>query len=167
RSEDEEAETFEESDEEFDIFGELPEIELFKFNKENYINAQITLENEIVNQLIPSSLPLSSTTLVEEVNELSYILDLTIYKNFSPCVLIDYFNNKLQICGQTTNVRNICHCELGCKNHLWNIWRKNIQIPCIGLYTCDAIYKYQGISKIVFDDASTVRYICNNCYESY
>ncbi|RHZ83735.1 hypothetical protein Glove_88g40 [Diversispora epigaea] len=121
-SEDEEAETFEESDEESDIFGELPEIELFKFNEENYINAQIALENEIVNQLsdenedfedqeilsVPSPSPLSSTTPVEEVNELSYILDPTIYKNFSPCVLIDYFNNKLQTCGQTTNVRNIC-----------------------------------------------------------
>ncbi|RHZ51289.1 hypothetical protein Glove_481g108 [Diversispora epigaea] len=247
-SEDKEAETFEESDEESDIFGELPEIELFKFNEENYINAQIALENEIVNQLsdenedfedqeilsVPSPSPLSSTTPVEEVNELSYILDPTIYKNFSPCVLIDYFNNKLQTCGQTTNVRNICqlvgtwqidenailnyqskgiplgvcmnhfnydqknynaYCKqlrkpeqseirrrrclfcfqnfhffsrgLGCKNHLWNIWGKNIQIPCIGLYTCDAIHKYQDISKIVFDDASTVRYICNNCYESY
>ncbi|RHZ82243.1 hypothetical protein Glove_110g120 [Diversispora epigaea] len=46
-----ETEIFEEFDEESDIFGEFPEIELFKFNEKNYINTQIVLENEIVNQL--------------------------------------------------------------------------------------------------------------------
>ncbi|RHZ83717.1 hypothetical protein Glove_88g39 [Diversispora epigaea] len=217
-SEDEEAETFEESDEESDIFGELPEIELFKFNEENYINAQIALENEIVNQLsdenedfedqeilsVPSPSPLSSTTPVEEVNELSYILDPTIYKNFSPCVLIDYFNNKLQTCGQTTNVRNICQLvgtwqidenailnyqskgiPLGvCMNH-FNYNQKNHNAYCKQLRKPEqseirrrrCLFCFQNfhffsrglgcISKIVFDDALTVQYICNNCYESY
>ncbi|RHZ68812.1 hypothetical protein Glove_293g8 [Diversispora epigaea] len=178
---DEKVKIFEESDKESDIFGELPKIELFKFNKENYINIQIALENEIVNQLsdenknfenqkillVPSPLLLFLTTPMKKINKLSYILDPTIYKNFSPCVLINCFNNKLQTCSQITNVKNICQLVRTWQIDENNIWEKNIQIPCIGLYTCDVIHKYQGIFKIVFNNTLTVRYICNNCYESY
>ena len=50
---------------------------------------------------------------------------------------------------------------------MWNIWEKHVQIPCIGLYTCNAVNEYQGISKRIFDDISAVRYVCYSCYESY
>ncbi|RGB22278.1 hypothetical protein C1646_822616, partial [Rhizophagus diaphanus] len=58
-------------------------------------------------------------------------------------------------------------CEIGCKDHLWKIWEKYIQIPCVGLYIYNAIHECQGISQQIFDDVSTIRYICYNCYESY
>ena len=49
----------EESDEESDTswmsFNELPDIELFEFSEENYINAQIALEKEVVDQLSDES----------------------------------------------------------------------------------------------------------------
>uniref|UniRef100_U9UC90 Uncharacterized protein n=1 Tax=Rhizophagus irregularis (strain DAOM 181602 / DAOM 197198 / MUCL 43194) TaxID=747089 RepID=U9UC90_RHIID len=47
------------------------------------------------------------------------------------------------------------------------MWGKYIQIPCVGLYTCNAVHECQGISQRIFDDVSTIRYICYNCYESY
>ncbi|GBC30322.2 hypothetical protein GLOIN_2v1785590 [Rhizophagus irregularis DAOM 181602=DAOM 197198] len=56
---------------------------------------------------------------------------------------------------------------IGCKDHLWKMWGKYIQIPCVGLYTCNAVHECQGISQRIFDDVSTIRYICYNCYESY
>ncbi len=238
----------EESDEESDTswmsFNELPDIELFEFSEENYINAQIALEKEVVDQLSDESEDFENQEVppppppplipLEEANEPAYGLNPTINTNFSPCILVDYLDNKLQMCGQTTNVRNICQlvgtwqidenailefqskeiplgvcmnhfnydqknhnayikqlrkpeqseicrrrclfCSknfyffsrgVGCKDHLWKIWGKHIQIPCVGLYTCNAVHKCQGISKRIFDDISTVRYICYNYYESH
>ncbi|CAB5382665.1 unnamed protein product [Rhizophagus irregularis] len=45
---------------------------------------------------------------VEDANEPVYRLNPAMYTNFSPCILIDYLDNKLQTCGQTKNVRNLC-----------------------------------------------------------
>ena len=234
-----------ESDTTSEFFVELPKLQLFEFSEENYIKAQIALEREFVDQLSDENeedfdadsknqeVPLPPIP-IEETNEPVYKPNPTVKANFSPCVLIDYLDNKLQMCGQTGNVRNICQlvgtwqidedailrfeskgislgvcmnhfnydqknhnayikqlrspeqseicrrrCLLcfknfyffsrgaGCKDHLWRIWGKYIQIPCIGLYSCNAVHECQDISKRIFDDVSTVRYICYNCYESH
>jgi hypothetical protein len=237
----------EETEEDFDTsFDELSELEIFEFNENNYINAQKNaLEQEVVDYLSDENeeefdiyenqeVPPPLLTPVEDTNDPVYRLNPTMHTNFSPCILVDYLDNKLQTCGQTKNVRNICQligiwqvdenavseyqskgiplgvcmnhfnydqknhnsltkqlrspeqseisrrrCLLcsknfhffsrgvGCKDHLWKIWGKYIQIPCVGLYTCNAVHEYQGISQRIFDDVSTIRYICYNCYESY
>ena len=224
---------------------EYSELELFEFNEENYIKAQMSLKRNDVDQLSDENeddfdnfeQEASLTPLIppiEEINEPTYSLDPTANTRFSPCVLIDYIDDKLQTCGQTKNIKNICQlvgtwqidekaaleyqskgiplgvcmnhfnydqknhdahakqlrkpeqsvvcrrrclfcsknfyffsCGVGCKNHLWNIWEKHVQIPCIGLYTCNAVNEYQGISKRIFDDISAVRYVCYSYYESY
>jgi len=55
---------------------------------------------------------------------------------------------------------------IGCKEHSWNVFRKNIQIPCIGLFTCNSLHECQGIAKRNFDEVGIMRYICCECYES-
>ncbi|UZO23402.1 uncharacterized protein OCT59_015742 [Rhizophagus irregularis] len=45
---------------------------------------------------------------VKDANEPVYGLNPAMYTNFSPCILVDYLDNKLQTCGQTKNVRNLC-----------------------------------------------------------
>jgi hypothetical protein len=98
----------EETKEEFDTsFDELSELEIFEFNERNYINAQNALEQEVVDyssdenekefgvyedqEVLPPP--------VEDANEPVYRLNPAMHTNFSPCILVDYLNNKLQICG--------------------------------------------------------------------
>ncbi|GBC44526.2 hypothetical protein GLOIN_2v1785590 [Rhizophagus irregularis DAOM 181602=DAOM 197198] len=233
----------EETEEDLDTsFDELSELEIFEFNEKNYINAQNALEQEVVEYSSDENEEEFGTyedqevppPPVEDANEPVYRLNPAMYTNFSPCILIDYLDNKLQTCGQTKNVRNLCQlvgvwqidenavseyqskgiplgvcmshfnydqknhnafikqlrnpeqseisrrrcllCSknfhffsrgIGCKDHLWKMWGKYIQIPCVGLYTCNAVHECQGISQRIFDDVSTIRYICYNCYESY
>ncbi|GET53834.1 hypothetical protein GLOIN_2v1782374 [Rhizophagus irregularis DAOM 181602=DAOM 197198] len=104
---------------------------------------------------------------VKDANEPVYGLNPAMYTNFSPCILVDYLDNKLQTCGQTKNVRNLCQLVgvwqidenavseyqskgiplgvrgIGCKDHLWKMWGKCIQIPCVSLYTCNAVHECQ------------------------
>ncbi|GBC20034.2 hypothetical protein GLOIN_2v1785590 [Rhizophagus irregularis DAOM 181602=DAOM 197198] len=233
----------EETEEDLDTsFDELSELEIFEFNEKNYINAQNALEQEVVEYSSDENEEEFGTyedqevppPPVEDANEPVYRLNPAMYTNFSPCILIDYLDNKLQTCGQTKNVRNLCQlvgvwqidenavseyqskgiplgvcmshfnydqknhnafikqlrnpeqseisrrrcllCSknfhffsrgIGCKDHLWKMWGKYIQIPCVGLYTCNAVHECQGISQRIFDDVSTIQYICYNCYESY
>ncbi|CAI2189800.1 19463_t:CDS:2, partial [Funneliformis geosporum] len=51
------------------------------------------------------STSVSPSVLVEET---AYNLDPAVNTHFLPCVLIDYIDNELQTCGQTTNLKNIC-----------------------------------------------------------
>ncbi|POG64839.1 hypothetical protein GLOIN_2v1782374 [Rhizophagus irregularis DAOM 181602=DAOM 197198] len=202
----------EETEEDLDTsFNELSELKLFEFNEKNYINVQNALEQEVVKYLSDENEEEFGTyedqevppPPVEDANKPVYRLNPAMYTNFSPCILVDYLDNKLQTCGQTKNVRNLCQLVgvwqidvvseyqskgiprgIGCKDHLWKMWGKYIQIPCVGLYTCNAVYECQGFGlklnikdrfqtetwnskQQIFDDVSTIRYICYNCYESY
>jgi hypothetical protein len=111
----------EETEEDFDTsFDELSELEIFEFNENNYINAQKNaLEQEVVDYLSDENeeefdiyenqeVPPPLLTPVEDTNDPVYRLNPTMHTNFSPCILVDYLDNKLQTCGQTKNVRNIC-----------------------------------------------------------
>ena len=117
------SEDFEEdSDEDSDTIDELSELEVFEFNENNYINAQMILEQESADYLSDKNeedfdayksdyeyqVPLPPLLLVEEMNDPVCKLNPTTCTNFSPCILVDYIDDKLQTCGQTENVRNIC-----------------------------------------------------------
>ncbi|CAG8673229.1 6511_t:CDS:2, partial [Funneliformis caledonium] len=136
------------SDNEFDItselFDELPKLQLFEFNEENYIKAQMALEQEFVDQLSDENeedfdadkvdsknqeVSLLSIP-VEEANEPVYRLNPTVNANFSPCVLIDYLDNKLQTCDQTVNVRNICQTIDTRKTVMWNLVHELLSAFC-------------------------------------
>ncbi|RHZ48801.1 hypothetical protein Glove_541g10 [Diversispora epigaea] len=238
-----------ESNESCYSFNELSELNVFEYNKENYTKAFLASEQKTSNkndeneedyeeynidseiQEVTSQETIQSELSIE--NEPVIQLDSTSKTNFSPCVLFDYINNKLQMCGQIAS-RNICQligtwqidnkavsefqskgiplgvcmnhfnydqknhnaftkqlrriessevrrrrcllcfknnyffsCGIGCKEHLWKIWEKHIQVACIGLYTCNAIHACQGVSEKVLEEVPTVRYICYSCYESY
>ncbi|RGB21906.1 hypothetical protein C1646_777027 [Rhizophagus diaphanus] len=156
----------EETEEEFDTsFDELSDNE----NKEEF---DIYKDQEV---------PLPS---VEDANEPVYRLNPAIHTNFSPFgtwqidenavseyqskeiplgVCMNHFNyDQKNYNAFTKQFRGI-----GCKDHLWKIWEKYIQIPCVGLYICNAVHECQGNSQQIFDNISTIRYICYNCYESY
>ena len=57
-------------------------------------------------------------------------------------------------------------CGVGCKEHSWNVFRKNIQIPCIELFTCNSLHECQGIAKRNFDEIGIMWYICYEYDES-
>ncbi|RHZ83702.1 hypothetical protein Glove_88g136 [Diversispora epigaea] len=115
---------------------EFPELELFEYNKENYVKALMALEKETIKQFSDESENLEEQfndesenleidfeiqvsqeilsnqkpveeELVEEENEPVFKLDSTLKTQFSACVLIDYIDGKLQTCNQTAN-KNIC-----------------------------------------------------------
>ncbi|RGB28413.1 hypothetical protein C1646_819145 [Rhizophagus diaphanus] len=107
----------EETEEEFvTSFDKLSELEIFEFNERNYINMQNALEQEVVDYLSDENKEEFGIyedqevppPPVEDANEPVYKLNPAIHTNFSPCILVDYLDNKLQTCGQTKNVRNIC-----------------------------------------------------------
>ncbi|PKY59923.1 hypothetical protein RhiirA4_491260, partial [Rhizophagus irregularis] len=107
----------EETEEDLDTsFDELSELEIFEFNEKNYINAQNALEQEVVEYSSDENEEEFGTyedqevppPPVEDANEPVYGLNPAMYTNFSPCILVDYLDNKLQTCGQTKNVRNLC-----------------------------------------------------------
>ncbi|PKK56058.1 hypothetical protein RhiirC2_800841, partial [Rhizophagus irregularis] len=89
------------------------------------------------------------------------------YTNFSPCILIDYLDNKLQTCGQTKNVRNLCQLV-----EVWQIDENAVSeyqskgIP-LGVYWTDDKWKEIGEKlgnevwnsrKIVTDKKSEIQY---------
>ncbi|GBC53627.1 uncharacterized protein OCT59_004141 [Rhizophagus irregularis] len=107
----------EETEEDLDTsFNELSELKLFEFNEKNYINVQNALEQEVVKYLSDENEEEFGTyedqevppPPVEDANKPVYRLNPAMYTNFSPCILVDYLDNKLQTCGQTKNVRNLC-----------------------------------------------------------
>ncbi|EXX71111.1 hypothetical protein RirG_081450 [Rhizophagus irregularis DAOM 197198w] len=107
----------EETEEDLDTsFDEFSELEIFEFNEKNYINAQNALEQKVVEYSSDENEEEFGTYEVQEVppppvkdaNEPVYELNPAMYTNFSPYILVDYLDNKLQTCGQTKNVRNLC-----------------------------------------------------------
>ncbi|RHZ62176.1 hypothetical protein Glove_343g26 [Diversispora epigaea] len=111
---------------------EFPELELFEYNKENYVKALMALEKETIEQFSDKSENLEEQfndesenleidfeiqvsqeilsnqkpveeELVEEENEPVFKLDSTLKTQFWACVLIDYIDGKLQTCNQTAN----------------------------------------------------------------
>ncbi len=258
-------------------FNELPELELFVFNQEEYIKAQVELEQKIIvsdenddyqddikdteipaspspsppspplpllisTDILPSQtptgvppplIPTKTPPLIPIEEQSKPICELKSTTLLSSCVLVDLVDGKLQTCGRTENVKNICQLVgvwqidtnaaiefeadrltlgvcmqhfnydqknhsskakqmrkiqqsevrrrrclfcyknfyffgrgVGCKEHSWNVFGKNIQIPCIGLFTCNSLHECQEIAKRNFDEVGITRYICCECYES-
>ncbi|CAB5378853.1 unnamed protein product [Rhizophagus irregularis] len=118
-----------ETEEDLDTsFDKLSELELFEFNEKNYINVQNALEQEVVKYSSDENEEEFGTyedqevppPPVEDANEPVYRLNPAMYTNFSPCIL----DNKLQTCGQTKNVRNLCQ--------------------LVGVWQIDAVSEYQS-----------------------
>ncbi|RHZ74993.1 hypothetical protein Glove_218g35 [Diversispora epigaea] len=112
-----------ESNESYYSFNELSELNVFEYNKENYTKTFLASEQKTSNknnkneedyeeynidfeiQEITSQEIIQSELSIE--NEPVIQFNSTSKTNFSPCILFDYINNKLQICDQIAN-RNIC-----------------------------------------------------------
>ncbi|RHZ80585.1 hypothetical protein Glove_134g31 [Diversispora epigaea] len=222
-------------------YNELHDPKLFVFNQEGYNNAYEKLENEIIQQLDDNrddidlledteAITIESTNAKE--SDKTIIISEQSTSSFSPCVLLDLKDGKLQTCSETKNIKNInqlievwqidthsaiefekgnlslgvCmqhfnydqrnhrskikqirtiqQCEIKrrrcffcnkyfyfysrgkrCKDHSWNIFSKNFQVPCTGFFSCNSFCELQGISKKNYDEISRMRYICCECYE--
>ncbi|RHZ89174.1 hypothetical protein Glove_18g157 [Diversispora epigaea] len=92
-----------ESNENYYSFNELLELNVFEYNKENYTKAFLILEQKTSNKNDENEEDYEEYNIDFEIQE----FDLTLKTNFSPCVLFDYINNKLQMCGQIAS-KNIC-----------------------------------------------------------
>ena len=71
----------------------------------DYLSDENEEDFDVVYKNQKVSLP--SLLIVEEINDSIYRLNPTKRTNFSPCVLVDYIDDKLQTYGQTKNVKNI------------------------------------------------------------
>ncbi|GES78038.1 hypothetical protein GLOIN_2v1473966 [Rhizophagus clarus] len=54
---------------------------------------------------------------------------------------------------------------VGCTIHSWKLNKQNIQVPCIGQYSCEALRVCPLICKRAFDDIKQQQCICCLCYE--
>ena len=52
----------------------------------------------------------------------------------------------------------------GCTLHSWHLNKQNIQVPCIGQYTCEALRKCPPVCKRAFDDINPRRQKCLCCW---
>ncbi|RHZ76523.1 hypothetical protein Glove_196g120 [Diversispora epigaea] len=117
--------------------------------------------------------------------EIDEIIDI----KFTPCVIVDFINNKIQRCNETQKLRplhnlfgiwqvdrdaikevdnvlsklGVC---VGCSTHSWYLNEQNIQVPCIGQYTCKALQLYPPFCKRAFNDIKKPICICCSCYEN-
>ncbi|RHZ58201.1 hypothetical protein Glove_375g82 [Diversispora epigaea] len=179
-------------------------------------------ENEIIDYE-------SNNEIFEQEIEDEIIDDL----KFTPCVIIDFINGKMQQCNETQKLRQlhnlsgiwqidreavkevdsvlsklgVCNshfqfdnkylhsqnkqlnyykkkiiqwrrcisCDkyitffsrgIGCNKHSWQLNKQNIQMPCIGQYTCKELRSYPPFCKQAFDNIKKSLYICYSCYEN-
>jgi len=54
---------------------------------------------------------------------------------------------------------------VGCIIHSWHLNKKNIQVPCIGQYTCEALRSCPNLCKRSFENIKRPQCICCLCYE--
>jgi hypothetical protein len=52
-----------------------------------------------------------------------------------------------------------------CRQHSWNVFNRNIQVPCNGQFSCNAFEIRQNITKLTDADFSDPRYVCCSCFE--
>ena len=55
--------------------------------------------------------------------------------------------------------------EVGCTQHSWRLNERNIQVPCIGQYGCEALKVWRPLCVKTFDDIKNPVSICCSCYE--
>lgn len=55
---------------------------------------------------------------------------------------------------------------VGCTIHSWKLNKQNVQVPCIGQYSCEALRICPLICKQAFDDIKQQQCICCSCYEN-
>ena len=54
----------------------------------------------------------------------------------------------------------------GCAIHSWHLNKKNIQVPCIGQYSCEALQSCPKLCNQAFDNIKRPQCICCLCYEN-
>lgn len=54
-----------------------------------------------------------------------------------------------------------------CSIHSWNLNGQNIQIPCIGQYSCDMLHTYLPLCRQIFDNVTRPQFVCCLCYENF
>ena len=162
------------------------------------------------------------------------IIDYLENAEFTPCVVVDFVNGKIQRCGEKTKLRQLRNlfgtweidreavnevngalerlgvCDthfqfdnkylhksqnklvkdfnqgivqwrrciscnkyityfsrgVGCTIHSWKLNKQNIQVPCIGQYSCEVLRACPPLCRRAFDDIKQQQYICTSCYEN-
>ncbi|PKY61769.1 hypothetical protein RhiirA4_523616 [Rhizophagus irregularis] len=54
----------------------------------------------------------------------------------------------------------------GCAIHSWYLNKKNIQVPCIGQYKCEALQSYPNLCNRAYENIKRSQSICCICYEN-
>lgn len=54
----------------------------------------------------------------------------------------------------------------GCAMHSWHLNKRNIQVPCIGQYSCEALQPCPTLCSRAFEDIRRPRCVCCLCYEN-
>ncbi|PKB95696.1 hypothetical protein RhiirA5_436225, partial [Rhizophagus irregularis] len=54
----------------------------------------------------------------------------------------------------------------GCAIHSWYLNKKNIQVPCIGQYKCEALQSYPNLCNRTYENIKRSQSICCICYEN-
>ncbi|PKY32595.1 hypothetical protein RhiirB3_450885 [Rhizophagus irregularis] len=56
--------------------------------------------------------------------------------------------------------------SIGCIIHSWYLNKKNIQVPCIGQYKCEALQLYSNLCIRTYENIKRSQSICCLCYEN-
>ncbi|PKY35027.1 hypothetical protein RhiirB3_455333, partial [Rhizophagus irregularis] len=56
--------------------------------------------------------------------------------------------------------------SVGCAIHSWYLNKKNIQVPCIGQYKCEALQSYPNLCNRTYENIKRSQSICCICYEN-
>ncbi|RGB28322.1 hypothetical protein C1646_767971 [Rhizophagus diaphanus] len=76
---------------------------------------------------------------------------------------VDGILSKLGVCDSHFQFDNK---GTGCAIHSWHLNKRNIQVPCIGQYSCEALQSCPPLCKQAFENIKNPKCICCLCYEN-
>ncbi|CAB4488761.1 unnamed protein product [Rhizophagus irregularis] len=150
--------------------------------------------NELLADNDTDSTSINSEDFEEEVeeeqevcNEKDEIINNLEQTRFTLCVIVDFIEvdrdvvnevngvlSKLGVCDLHFQFDNkYLHQSLfkqtkgkGCTVHSWYLNKKNIQVPCIGQYVCEALQSCSPLCNPAFGNVKRPHCICCLCYEN-
>ena len=229
------------SEQSYEISSPLPF--LFPVDLLEEYNDEISINDEFEHEIFNETLNNDNTSDIyfkdsKENQESDYetfeqdkVIDNLEHTKFTPCVIIDFINGKIQRCEGSTKLRQlrnlfgtwqvdrdaikevdgvlsrlgVCNTHFqfdnkylhksqnkqlkdfsqgiiqwrrciscnkymaffsrgkGCTLHSWHLNKQNIQVPCIGQYTCEALRECPSVCKRAFDDIDLRRQKCLCC----
>ena len=54
-----------------------------------------------------------------------------------------------------------------CIEHCWNVCKRDIQVPCLGLKSCPVFHRIPSITSRLTINDRHVRYVCTKCFEKH